>query len=137
MKNAITFFLLCGILWSAQIPTSHYTHGKVVDQPSGKVIPFAHVVLLYHGKILTSDGTDLKGVFHISVPKPDTYSIQVFARGYANLQLKDIFLSPRHPSELRLEMVQDAPINIDSTNFEDMKVRSAREVPAKLHPVPN
>ncbi len=76
--------------------------GSVVD-PSGAVIPNAHIKLLHRSEVLRTESNP-EGRYSIRTQAPRTYTVKVTAPGFAPLTLQGISLEAGHVKELNLPL---------------------------------
>ena len=81
--------LLSVLIVSAAVVSNAQTglgnlQGTVIDEGTGESIPFANVVLLEAGQIVTGAATDFDGIYKIKSVKPGSnYEVQVSVIGYS------------------------------------------------------
>src|SRR5882724_2341684 len=90
---ALLLFLLAGT--SAQVPTGAL-RGQVTD-PSGAAVAGAAVVVLPTEGPSSTANTNRDGVFEVKPLAPGKYTVQVFAQGFAQFEVKEIAVSAGSP----------------------------------------
>jgi opacity protein-like surface antigen len=76
--------------------------GEVVD-PSGAVVPKAQIKLLHRSEVKQTQSS-AEGRYTIQTEAPRTYTIKVYAKGFAPLTLEGISLAAGHVKELNLPL---------------------------------
>ena len=99
---ALLFVFLSGTVAPAQTPAGS-VRGQVVD-PSGAAIAGAAVVVLPAEGASSTATTNRDGNFEVKPLAPGKYSVQVFAQGFAQFELKDIAVAPGAPIALNIKL---------------------------------
>src|SRR5258708_38972310 len=96
--------------------------GQVTD-PSGAAVANATVVVLPADGASSNATTDRDGIFEVKPLAPGSYTVQVFAQGFAPFELKGVTVSPASARSLNIKLSiqeqQEKVVVSDSTTSLD------------------
>ena len=102
---------------SSQVPTGSL-RGQVTD-PSGAAVPGATVAVLPAEGQSSTTSTNRDGVFEVKPLAPGKYTVQVFAEGFAQFEVKDVAVAAGAPIviavHLSIEEQKEKVVVSDST----------------------
>src|SRR5258708_6247021 len=105
----------------AQVPGGSL-HGQVTD-PSGAAVANATVVVLPADGASSTATTDRDGIFEVKPLVPGSYTVQVFAQGFAPFELKGVTVSTAFARSLNIKLSiqeqQEKVVVSDSTTSLD------------------
>jgi len=132
--SAFALLLLSFARVSAQVPTG-VLRGQVTD-PSGAAVAAATVVVLPAENPSSLATTNRDGVFEVKPLAPGKYTVQVFAPGFAQFEVKDIAVSAGSPVVLNIhlsiqEQQEKVIVNDSSAQLDTSSASNANSVTLK------
>jgi Carboxypeptidase regulatory-like domain len=116
---------------SAQVPTGTL-RGQVTD-PSNAAVPGATVVVLAAEGASSTATTNRDGFFEVKLLAPGKYTVQVFAQGFAEVEIKDIAIAAGSPVVLSIhlsiqEQQEKVIVNDSSTQLDTSSASNANSI---------
>lgn len=136
MKKTYSFILLF-LATVAGIAQTSNLKGKVTDQQTQSVIPFASVAIHKSGSDIPLDGTTTtnEGLFEIKKVKSGTYDIVFSFIGYEKKVINNVSVNGDKITDIGVVKMKTSSVNLDAIEVKAMKKASSAKIDRKSYSV--